>query len=175
MNKLTIIAYTDGSCYAKIMQGGFGVVLLASDGRTKTLSMGYNNTSVNRMELMAVMAAIKSVPKDRPTRLEIYSDSEYVVKSFTEGRVWNWMRNDFAAAKNADLWRETIALIESRPYMDFNIEHVYGHETDSNEDHIVGNTYADELADYKSFSWRKLDSYNDEKFIELLNEGVIEI
>lgn len=171
--KLEIIAYTDGSCYWKTLQGGFGAVIVSSDGRTKELSMGYNNTSVNRMELSAVLYVFKSMPKNREVDLTIYSDSEYVVKSFTEGRLIEWIDNDFRFAKNKDLWQELVEIVEARPYLDFNLIHVRGHKKSGDEDHIAGNDYADELADYKQFTWRKLDCYKDKEFKKLVEDGII--
>jgi ribonuclease HI len=70
----------------------------------KELSQGYRLTTNNRMELMAVIAALQALKKDG-LNLTIYSDSQYVVKAVQEGWLKNWIATNFKGGKkNPDLW-----------------------------------------------------------------------
>lgn len=95
--------YTDGASRGNPGRGGFGVVLIWGK-HTKELSKGYRLTTNNRMELMAVIAALEALKKDN-LELVIYSDSNYVVKAVMEGWLKKWIRTNFKGnIKNRDLW-----------------------------------------------------------------------
>lgn len=95
--------YTDGSSRGNPGPGGYGAVLLYGDKR-KQLSAGYRRTTNNRMELMAVIAALEALKKPGLT-LTLYTDSQYIVKALNEGWLKKWMATDFAKGKkNKDLW-----------------------------------------------------------------------
>jgi ribonuclease HI len=101
----SITMYTDGSSRGNPGPGGYGVILMSGHHR-KELSAGYRLTTNNRMELMAVIAGLKALKKPSQ-HVTIYSDSQYVVKAFSEGWLKNWIRTDFKGGKkNADLWKE---------------------------------------------------------------------
>ena len=97
-----LIIYTDGSSRGNPGPGGYGVVMQWGSA-TKELSQGYRKTTNNRMELMAVIAALESLTR---TGLEItiYTDSAYVVNSVEKKWVYGWEKKAFAGKKNADLW-----------------------------------------------------------------------
>ena len=76
MKQITI--YTDGACHGNPGPGGYGVVMLYGAHR-KELSGGFRKTTNNRMELMAVIAALETLKERCSVRL--YSDSRYVVES----------------------------------------------------------------------------------------------
>ena len=98
-----IIIYTDGASRGNPGPGGYGVVLIWGQIK-KELSKGYRLTTNNRMELMAVIAALEAMKKN-DLDLLIYSDSNYVVKGVEEGWLKNWIRTDFKGGKkNKDLW-----------------------------------------------------------------------
>lgn len=70
----------------------------------KELSQGYRLTTNNRMELMAVIAALEALKK-KDLELVIHSDSNYVVKAVMEGWLNKWIRTSFKGGiKNSDLW-----------------------------------------------------------------------
>ena len=95
--------YTDGASRGNPGRGGYGVVMIWGDNK-KELSKGYRLTTNNRMELMAVIAALKALKKEHLS-LNIYSDSNYVVKAINEGWLTNWITSDFKGGKkNKDLW-----------------------------------------------------------------------
>ena len=95
--------------------GGYGAVLQYRDGKgklyEKELSGGYVKTTNNRMELMAVIAALEAL--NRPCEIDLYSDSSYVIKAFNEHWIdgWkraNWRRGKTNEVKNIDLWERLL-------------------------------------------------------------------
>lgn len=98
--------YTDGACSGNPGPGGWGSVLLYNSHR-RELSGGERTTTNNRMELMAVIAAIEVLK--RPCRVTIHTDSVYVMKGMTEWLPqWkrrNWRTAGRQAVKNVELWQ----------------------------------------------------------------------
>lgn len=112
MRRITI--YTDGACLGNPGPGGYGIVLLAGNKR-KEISGGFRLTTNNRMELMAAIVALESLKEACQVRL--YSDSRYLVESYTNGAVhkWRakgWMRGKRQPAQNVDLWERLLALCQ---------------------------------------------------------------
>ena len=110
MKQVTI--YTDGACSGNPGAGGWGAILMFN-GREKEISGGERETTNNRMELMAAIAALKRLKE--PCEVRLYSDSQYVVGAFANRWVESWQRNGWRTAnkgevKNVDLWTELIAL-----------------------------------------------------------------
>ncbi len=111
--------YTDGSSLGNPGPGGYGVILL-SGHHQKELSKGFRLTTNNRMELLAVIAALQAIKKNH-LPVTIYSDSQYVVNATNKGWLNNWIKTDFKGGKkNKDLWTEYYALSRS-----FNIKFVW--------------------------------------------------
>jgi len=99
----SIIMYTDGAARGNPGRGGYGTILMSGQLR-KELSQGYQLTTNNRMELMAVIAGLSAMKKDN-LDITIYSDSQYVVKAVQEGWLKNWIATSFKGGKkNRDLW-----------------------------------------------------------------------
>jgi len=108
----TIIMYTDGAAKGNPGRGGYGTVMLARvNGKVyrKELSEGFRKTTNNRMELLAVIRGLEQVKKE-DSKVQIYSDSKYVVEAVEKGWVWNWQKKGFAKKANADLWKLFIPL-----------------------------------------------------------------
>lgn len=105
-----LVVYTDGAARGNPGPGGYGVVLQWGSKR-KELSQGYRKTTNNRMELMAVIAALQSLTR---TGLDIvvYSDSSYVVNAVEKGWLKGWLRTGFKGKKNADLWQQYATLAQ---------------------------------------------------------------
>jgi len=97
-----LLIYTDGSSRGNPGPGGYGVVMLWGN-KTKELSQGYRMTTNNRMELMAVIVALKNLTK-KNIALTIFTDSQYVVNTVTKGWLKNWLKTGFKGKKNKDLW-----------------------------------------------------------------------
>ena len=106
--------FTDGACSGNPGPGGFGVVLVAGTNRME-LAKGFRKTTNNRMELLAVIEGLRSLKSRR--RVEIWSDSKYVVEAIEKGwaRKWRangWRKADKKPALNPDLWQDLLALLD---------------------------------------------------------------
>ncbi|MGF7012600.1 ribonuclease HI [Lachnospiraceae bacterium PF1-22] len=106
--------YTDGSARGNPDgPGGYGVVIEYVDGKgelhVKELSEGFVKTTNNRMELLGVIKGLEAL--NRPCEVEVYSDSQYVIKAFNEGWLANWLKTDWkkGKVKNIDLWKRLLA------------------------------------------------------------------
>ncbi len=104
--------YTDGACSGNPGPGGYGVVLKYGE-HIKELSGACENTTNNRMELLAVIKGLEALK--RPCEVVLYSDSKYIVDAMNKGWVkgWQargWMRSNKQPAKNSDLWKKILEL-----------------------------------------------------------------
>ncbi|MET0104616.1 MAG: ribonuclease HI [Sedimenticola sp.] len=104
--------FTDGACRGNPGPGGWGA-LLRYKGKEKELFGGEAETTNNRMELAAVINALKALT--RSTQVRITTDSQYVKNGINQW-IHNWKRNGWKTAakkpvKNEDLWRELDALV----------------------------------------------------------------
>lgn len=112
-NQDLIEVYTDGSSRGNPGPGGYGVILMAGKLK-KEFSQGFRLTTNNRMELMAVIAALKALKKSE-LNLLIHSDSTYVVKAVMQGWLNKWIRTNFKGGiKNSDLWLEYFELAKNQ-------------------------------------------------------------
>ena len=103
MTHQKITVYTDGAARGNPGRGGYGVILLSGNHR-KELSQGYRKTTNNRMELMAVIAALEALKKN-DLHVTVYTDSQYVANAIQEGWLKKWIATDFKGGKkNKDLW-----------------------------------------------------------------------
>ena len=130
--------WTDGACKGNPGTGGWGV-LMRSGRHEKTMHGGEKNTTNNRMELQAVIEALKSLK--RPCHVVLHTDSQYVQKGMTEW-ITGWKARQWRTAakqpvKNADLWQQ---LDEVAALHTIEWRWVRGHDGDP------GNERADELA-----------------------------
>ena len=110
----TITIYTDGACSGNPGPGGWGAILRYRDTE-KELSGGAAETTNNRMELTAVIEALRLLRE--PCIVELYSDSKYVIDALSKGwaRGWKargWVKSDKKPALNPDLWEQLLALTE---------------------------------------------------------------
>lgn len=102
-NNKELVIYTDGSSRGNPGPGGYGAIMMYG-GKSKELSAGYRRTTNNRMELLAVIAALEALNREG-LNITIYSDSQYVVKAVKEGWLKKWIATNFAGGKkNKDLW-----------------------------------------------------------------------
>ena len=101
-----VVIFTDGACSGNPGPGGWGAILRAGD-HEKELSGGEDETTNNRMELMAAISALEELKA--PSQVELYTDSTYVKDGITKW-IHNWERNGWKTAakkpvKNVDLWK----------------------------------------------------------------------
>lgn len=100
-----VTIYTDGSCDVNPGPGGWAV-LLRSGGRERILGGSEAQTTNNRMELTAALRALQALK--RPSRVQLYTDSEYLRRGIQEWlpgwRARGWKRKGGALA-NTDLWQ----------------------------------------------------------------------
>ena len=130
--------WTDGACKGNPGLGGWGV-LLKMGPHEKTLSGGEPDTTNNRIEMMAVIQALKALK--RPCQVKLHTDSQYVHRGMTEWlpgwKARGWRTADKKPVKNADLWQELESLTGQH---DIDWVWVRGHDGDP------GNERADLLA-----------------------------
>lgn len=112
MKKVEI--FTDGACSGNPGPGGWGAILRCN-GTEKELSGGEKSTTNNRMELTAVISALKALKY--PCEVSITTDSKYVYDSITKRWVYLWQKNgwrkaDKKPALNPDLWTELLTLLD---------------------------------------------------------------
>ncbi len=130
--------YTDGACRGNPGPGGWGALLI-SGGRERELSGADSATTNNRMELLAVINALRALKRRVSAR--IYTDSQYVRLGITE---WleNWKKRGWRTAdrkpvKNQDLWEQLDELAAGH---DLEWHWVKGHSG------VPGNERCDQLA-----------------------------
>ena len=130
-----IIIYTDGAARGNPGPGGYGVVMMSGSHR-KELSEGFRKTTNNRMELLAVITALKALKKPG-SNVHIYTDSKYVSDAINKEWVFNWEKKGFKKKKNIDLWKRFLELYRKH---NVSISWVEGHAN------IKENERCDELA-----------------------------
>tara|TARA_B100001057_G_C22682491_1_gene884321 strand:- start:142 stop:567 length:426 start_codon:yes stop_codon:yes gene_type:complete len=103
---MKIEIYTDGACSGNPGKGGWAAVILNGKTSQSSISGGENNTTNNRMELMAPIMALKKIKEKN--EITIYTDSKYVKEGITEWiKKWklnNWRNSNRKPVKNKDLW-----------------------------------------------------------------------
>ena len=103
-----IEVFTDGASSGNPGPGGYGAIL-KSGNHYKELSAGFRKTTNNRMELLAVIAALEALKKPGQN-VTIFSDSKYVIDAVEKKWVFGWVAKGFAGKKNKDLWLRFLEL-----------------------------------------------------------------
>lgn len=134
-----VTLYTDGACSGNPGAGGWGAVLLFGEHRLE-ISDGEAETTNNRMELMAVISGLERLKF--PCRVDVYSDSAYVVNAFLQDWIGGWERGGWKKADkkpvlNADLWKRLSELTR--------VHEVTFHKVKGHADNELNNR-CDELA-----------------------------
>lgn len=115
MKKVKI--YTDGSCLGNPGPGGWCAILIYRNHK-KILKGFKSNTTNNQMEMIAMIEGLKTLKE--PCEVELYSDSNYIIRAFTDGWLNNWIQNgwkrkkgnQFIPVKNIDLWKTLLKLFQ---------------------------------------------------------------
>lgn len=106
MDSANVHIYTDGAARGNPGPGGFGIVMeWVGKPYKKEFSKGFEYTTNNRMELLAVIEALKKL-KNPGTKAIVFTDSKYVVDAVMKGWVFAWEKKKFKDRKNTDLWRQ---------------------------------------------------------------------
>ena len=127
MSKAKVVEiYTDGACSGNPGPGGWGAIL-RWNGHEKELSGGEAETTNNRMEMMAVIQALKAMKKH--STIHLYTDSQYVnqgIEEWLEGwKAKGWKTAGKKPVKNQDLWMEIDTMIRKH---DVTLHWVRGHD-----------------------------------------------
>lgn len=122
----TVTIYTDGACSGNPGPGGWGAILRYKETE-KELSGGAAETTNNRMELTAVLTALRLLKE--PCIVELYSDSKYVVDAIDKGWLYGWQKKDWIKADkkpvlNVDLWQQLLPELKRH---DVRLHWVKGH------------------------------------------------
>ena len=146
--KENVTIYTDGACSGNPGPGGWGAILIC-ENHVKEISGYDDDTTNNRMELIAVIKALKMLKKK--CNVELFSDSAYVVNAINDKWIdgWknkNWKNSDKEQVKNIELWQELDNLIS---FHNVTFNKVKGHADDDL------NNRCDELATQEIAKHRK--------------------
>lgn len=111
-----IIIYTDGACLGNPGAGGYAAILIYGNAR-KELSGGFRLTTNNRMELLAVIMALKALKNPQDYDIKIYTDSNLIVQAINNNWLNQWKKNSWKKANkekviNPDLWMELDELVK---------------------------------------------------------------
>ncbi|MCX6179733.1 MAG: ribonuclease HI [Chlorobiales bacterium] len=111
--KKKIIIYTDGACSGNPGKGGWGALLMYGSS-VREISGFSPATTNNRMELSAAIEALEALKE--PCKVDLYSDSSYLVNAINEGWLNRWTANNWKTAskknvENVDLWQKILKLI----------------------------------------------------------------
>jgi ribonuclease HI len=134
-----VIIYTDGACSHNPGPGGWAAVLIYK-GKEKRISGFEPDTTNNRMELTAVLEALKALKE--PCSLTVHTDSAYIHTAFERGWIDKWLSNGWKNAskqpvENQDLWK---AILQAAQDHKVKYKKVKGHADDKY------NNICDELA-----------------------------
>ena len=108
MSQIPVIVHTDGASSGNPGPGGYGIVMQYGSHR-KEFSKGFRKTTNHRVELLAVVDALKKLTKPGVNVL-IYTDAKYVSDSVEKKWLDGWVKKGFKDKKNPDLWREYLAV-----------------------------------------------------------------
>lgn len=127
---MTLRIFTDGACSKNPGPGGWACLFLLPE-EARLISSGVNHTTNNRMELLAVLRAMQLYIDEfcwmDIDKVEIYSDSAYVVNSINLGWVARWEKYSWFARKgqlvrNVDLWRKFSSCMKKIDWLETEIE-----------------------------------------------------
>jgi ribonuclease HI len=136
--------YTDGACSGNPGKGGYGTILVAQDDKgtvhKKELCAGFNNTTNNRMELLAAIVGLEALKK--PCEVELTSDSKYLVDAFEKNWIENWIKKGWKTAgkqpvKNRDLWERLLKAKEPHKVTFIWVKGHNGHEFNERCDYLA--------------------------------------
>ena len=145
MELMKVTIYTDGAARGNPDgPGGYGTVLQYIDQsgtlHEREYSAGYKKTTNNRMELMAAIIGLEAL--NRPCEVDLYSDSQYLVKAFNDHWIDGWLKNNWKnsqkkAVKNVDLWKRLLQAKEPHQVEFIWVKGHDGHEMNERCDYLA--------------------------------------
>lgn len=156
--------HTDGACSGNQNDtniGGWGAVL-EHNGNIKELFGGEVNTTNNKMELMALIQGLEAL-KSKNLKLNIFSDSAYVINCFKQGwyhkwRLNNWKNSKKEPVENRELWERLLYSVEK--YENISFYSIKGH--------LDLNKPSDVSKWYKKFNDKNNLNFTMDEFIEIV-------
>ena len=135
---MSIDIYTDGACSGNPGPGGWGAIL-CWNGHEKELSGGEEETTNNRMEMMAVIKALEALKK--PSTVTLYTDSKYVkqgAEEWLEGwKAKGWQNASKKPVKNKELWERIDSLLSEHNVTFIWVKGHAGHEMNERVDKLA--------------------------------------
>jgi len=135
MTNTEITIHTDGCCLGNPGRGGYAAVVRRYENgaeiKKRVVSNKARETTNNKMELMAAINGLRQIARNEPSKITVYSDSQYVVLGMTE-RLPKWQTKGWRTAsgqpvKNQELWEALLAVCEG---LEVQWEWVRGHNGD---------------------------------------------
>ncbi len=131
--------FTDGACSGNPGKGGYGVVLKYKEN-VKELSQGFLATTNNRMEILAAIKGLEVLKE--PCKVTLYSDSKYLVDSVNQGWIIKWQKNNWyrtknEKAKNVDLFKRLLELLDKHKVEFVWVKGHAGHEENERCDFLA--------------------------------------
>lgn len=124
MKDNNFLIYTDGACSCNPGPGAYAYIIVKDGEIIKQHSEGFQSTTNNRMELLAVIKALSNTFEGH---VDVFSDSKYVIDSINKGWLSKWQKDNLEGRKNRDLWEEFLAVSTGR---DITYSWVQGHAND---------------------------------------------
>jgi ribonuclease HI len=133
-----VIIHTDGACSGNPGPGGWGAIL-RDGGKITEIKGGEAATTNNRMELLAAISALESLPDNTPA--ELHTDSQYLRDGITQW-LQNWKKNgwrtsDKKPVKNVDLWKRLEAAAERHQVAWHWVRGHVGHDENERADELA--------------------------------------
>jgi len=159
----TVSIYTDGACSGNQFDtntGGWGAIL-EYGGAVKELSGGEADTTNNRMELCALIAALGAL-REKGIAVRVFSDSSYLVNCLGNRWYERWQENGWRTqakkpVENRDLWERLIAYL---PHYDFRFYLVKGHVSGKSSESALRKRY-------ERFKENNGDGFSYEDFLHI--------
>ena len=120
--------YTDGACSGNQNEtntGGWGAILEYGD-HSRELYGGQENTTNNRMELTAVIEALRALKRDG-LKIRVFTDSSYVANCFLQKWYLSWQKNGWQTSQktpveNRELWEDLLSLVDKHKVQFFRVK-----------------------------------------------------